>query len=372
MELNDYFKEIVNNVYMFKKEDLDKIKTSITGSEIDTLDELLETVTSKGLRSVMDKKLLAPSNDPHDYVSISIYHWPNPNTKDGLPYIERDGVDNPESFKGDKEALRELAYITYLAGVLYYITKSEKYLDIILRFNINWFINEKTKMNPHIKYGQYIPGVNEGEPGAIIDYAASYGYALNVLSILNKEKFLPNEFVLKMQEWHKDFYVWLNSFERCLIIRDRNNNQSALYNLLVLNIARFIGSDSKIINEMNERLVNKINIQINDEGLLPEELQRTKTKSYTTMGLKMLLESARFLMDYGFTYNAIGKLLKSYEYMKPRYINEFWDHEQITYFDPFRGYYILYLFSKVLNDNLKLELIKKENHFGYIFLRNLF
>ena len=51
----------------------------------------------KGPYSVMQKEKTPPSGDKHDYLSLSIYSWPNPKTKDGLPYITRDGQVNPDS-----------------------------------------------------------------------------------------------------------------------------------------------------------------------------------------------------------------------------------------------------------------------------------
>src|SRR5689334_16375092 len=48
------------------------------------------------LLSVIDKAAVPPSGDKHDYISLSRYWWPNPNTPDGLPYIHRDGEVNPE------------------------------------------------------------------------------------------------------------------------------------------------------------------------------------------------------------------------------------------------------------------------------------
>ncbi|WP_200791335.1 alginate lyase family protein, partial [Klebsiella variicola] len=47
------------------------------------------------LFSVMDKTLVAASGDKHDYYSFPPYWWPNPDTKDGLPYIRKDGQTNP-------------------------------------------------------------------------------------------------------------------------------------------------------------------------------------------------------------------------------------------------------------------------------------
>ncbi|WP_146531059.1 alginate lyase family protein [Novipirellula artificiosorum] len=40
--------------------------------------------------SVTDGGVVPPSGDPHDYMSVGPYWWPDPNKDDGLPYIRRD------------------------------------------------------------------------------------------------------------------------------------------------------------------------------------------------------------------------------------------------------------------------------------------
>jgi hypothetical protein len=41
--------------------------------------------------SVMQKSIMPPSGDKHDYMSWAPYFWPNPDTPNHLPYIRRDG-----------------------------------------------------------------------------------------------------------------------------------------------------------------------------------------------------------------------------------------------------------------------------------------
>ncbi|KAF0369720.1 chondroitin AC/alginate lyase [Gigaspora margarita] len=53
-------------------------------------------VANNSVYSVTLKPQLAPSNDPHDYLSLARYYWPNPKTENGIPYIVRDGYSNPE------------------------------------------------------------------------------------------------------------------------------------------------------------------------------------------------------------------------------------------------------------------------------------
>src|SRR5690606_36838610 len=42
---------------------------------------------SQDIYSVTQKEGVAPSGDKHDYVSLSRYWWPNPDTPSGLPYV---------------------------------------------------------------------------------------------------------------------------------------------------------------------------------------------------------------------------------------------------------------------------------------------
>lgn len=372
MKIHTYFEEIVNNLYLLQNKDLELLKRKITPKDIDQLQVLLNEGIALGIHSVTEKKHCAPSKNPHDYMSCSIYHWPNPNTPDGLPYIERDGVDNPEAIHGDKESLRTLAYITFLSGLLYYFTLEDHYLQILLKYNRFWFMDETTRMNPNLRYAQCIPGVNDGEPGGIIDYAASYGYALNILRILHQQQLLPEDFYQQMKEWHKEFLNWLLTSEQGQIEGKRVNNQGSLYDLLILNISSFLGEEEKIGKEYHEKLLKRCKEQINEKGLLPYELVRTKSKSYMTMGLKMLLESAYLLQECGFHYEETEELKRAYQYVLPHYLNQTWEFQQIKEFDVFRGYYILYLFQRVIG--VKPEVFVKDvpMHWGSILLKILF
>src|SRR5260370_7410555 len=47
--------------------------------------------------TVVRKHTLPPSGDIHDYLSIAPYWWPNPDTADGLPWVQHDGHTNPRS-----------------------------------------------------------------------------------------------------------------------------------------------------------------------------------------------------------------------------------------------------------------------------------
>src|SRR4051812_27315839 len=57
------------------------------------------------LFTVTSKTRVPPSGDKRDYMSLGPYWWPNPETSDGLPYVRRDGMVNPESLQTDRQVM---------------------------------------------------------------------------------------------------------------------------------------------------------------------------------------------------------------------------------------------------------------------------
>src|SRR5260221_14661702 len=66
----------------------------VTPDELAAVQRRAEQALAHGPFSVTAKHVAPPSGDVHDYVSLSIYWWPDPQARDGLPYIQRDVVRN--------------------------------------------------------------------------------------------------------------------------------------------------------------------------------------------------------------------------------------------------------------------------------------
>src|SRR5580704_8680754 len=78
--------------------------------------------------SVMQKAAFPPSGDKHDYMSIAPYFWPDSSKPGGLPYINRDGVVNPEVRQyTDKLNMPIVCENIYLLSLAYYFSNEEKY-----------------------------------------------------------------------------------------------------------------------------------------------------------------------------------------------------------------------------------------------------
>lgn len=99
--------------------------------------------------SVMMKEKTPASGDKHDYMSQARYFWPDPAKPDGLPYINRDGISNPELSKLDRNRLgTTVSRITTLA-LAWYFSEEEKYARKATELIRVWFLDKDTRMNPN-------------------------------------------------------------------------------------------------------------------------------------------------------------------------------------------------------------------------------
>jgi hypothetical protein len=146
---------------------------------------------NKGPFSVTHKTGVPPSGSKHDYMTLAPYFWPNPDTPDGLPYIRKDGEVNPETRDDytDFNELRRFFSAVDVLGEAFYYSGDKKYADKAISLIRAWFIDPATKMNPHLNYGQGIPGHVEGRPFGIIEFGG-IGGILSTMELLKNENVL--------------------------------------------------------------------------------------------------------------------------------------------------------------------------------------
>src|SRR5580693_1526992 len=93
----------------------------------------------------------------HDFFSEGDYWWPDPKNPDG-PYIQRDGMSNPDNFVEHRRAMIRLSLIVPALAAAHKITHARKYSDHAARHLRAWFIDDATHMNPSLLYAQAIKG----------------------------------------------------------------------------------------------------------------------------------------------------------------------------------------------------------------------
>ncbi len=255
----------------------------------------------------------------HDYYSNGDYWWPNPDTPDGLPYICLDGQSNPGNFTAHRQALRCMRYaVTHLA-LAYRITGEARYADRAILWLTEFFLDEKTRMLPHLAYAQAIPGVSDGRGIGIIDTLHLIDLPMAVRTIQERME----EPVLEgLKQWFRNYLNWMNTHPNGIEERDWHNNHSVTWFAQAASFARFTGN-SEMLDFCRERYKNTLLTgQMAADGSFPHELGRTKPYNYSCFVLDNMTAICLFASEpedslWDFTLADGRSLKKGLDFMLP-------------------------------------------------------
>ncbi len=229
---------------------------------------------------VIDKTELPPSGSKHDYMSIGPYWWPDSTKPNGLPYVRRDGVVNPEVHNyPDKENMPKLCENMYTLGLAYYFSGKEKYAKHVSKLMSVWFLDTATKMNPNLQFGQAVKGVTTGRAEGIID-TRQFIFALDAVELIRNSKHWPKQKDDELKVWFTSFLSWLNNSEIGKDELNAKNNHGIWFDAQALSFALYIG-DKKEANKIVERATNRLDAQMDKNGFFPFEMERTTSLHYT-------------------------------------------------------------------------------------------
>ena len=235
-----------------------------------TLTRLADEAIGEPMRSVADKKDLPPSGDKHDYVSLSPYWWPNPDTPDGLPYIRKDGEFNPERDQYDVSKLDVFGKTVTRLSFAYYYTGDERYAEAAVKRLKHFLLDPETRMRPRMQYGQFIPGVNNGRKYGIIE-TLRLRWVPDAVEMLAGSDALTPEVLDGVRRWFGDYAMWLNTSEFGVAERDGDNNHATWAKAQIANYSAFAG-DLDTTREMVELARERLTDQFEPDGTQPEEL----------------------------------------------------------------------------------------------------
>lgn len=248
--------------------------------------------------SVMDKSITPPSGDKHDYMSLATYWWPDPNSEDGLPYIWKDGISNPEYLNYDRIPLKKtIRRITTLA-LAYYYCDYEPYAAHAATLLRVWFLDEETRMNPHLQHAQIIKGVNEGRGVGIIDTRkfTQLGEAIGLISHSNSWTATDQS---AMEHWFEQYLNWLVNSNHGKNEAERKHNHGTWYDVLTTYLALFVNNDTLAKEILEKFPQRRIAVQIEPDGRQPLEFKRTRSFNYSVMNLKGLFYASLLGEHFG-------------------------------------------------------------------------
>ncbi|HEY0273943.1 MAG TPA: alginate lyase family protein [Chitinophaga sp.] len=295
------------------------------------------------------KTKLAPSNDPHDYMSMAPYWWPDSSKPGGVPYIRRDGHINPERYLlHDNSQLVAMAAQVKQLGAAYYFSEDEQYAQRAAKLLQTWFIDTATRMNPHLDYGQYIPGINNGRGIGIIETAGLLAIP-DALAMMQKSPAMKPALVKGLKQWYGAYLQWLLTSKNGREEQKEKNNHGTFYDLQVCDYAVFTGQDSIARREIRETSIPRMAVQFSPDGRQPLELARTKSWSYSLFNLtawtKLALLAQRQHIDLWAQQTAGGQgLEKCIRFLLPYAGKEQgWAYEQIEPFGQEGLRYIIFM-----------------------------
>jgi unsaturated chondroitin disaccharide hydrolase len=248
--------------------------------------------------SVVQKMMLPPSGDRHDFMSLAPYWWPDSAAPNGLPYIRRDGVVNPQT-RVDHDGLRlqrTIARVEQLA-LAHFLTGDARYSRHAHHLLRVWFIDPATRMNPHLRYAQAIPGVSEGRGIGIID-TRHLPQLVDALRLLEQTPGWSQSQQDALRQWMRAYLDWLLTSEHGRDERGETNNHGTWYDAQVAGLALFLDDSALARRVIVADTRRRLDAHIEADGRQPLELARTRPIHYSVFNLdafSALAEMARHL-----------------------------------------------------------------------------
>jgi hypothetical protein len=230
---------------------------------------------------------------PHDFFSEADYWWPDPKNPDG-PYIQRDGLSNPDNFVEHRRAMIRLATQVGTLTSAYRLTGDERYAAHAWTHLRAWFVDEATRMTPHLRYAQAIHGRATGRGTGIIDTIHLVEVARSAI-LLAAARSAPDADTKAVRQWFVEYVVWLTTHEYGLAERDAKNNHGACWVMQVAAFAQFTGDDKTLAFCRDRYKTALVPDQMAADGSFPLELKRTKPYGYSLFNLDAFATTCQIL-----------------------------------------------------------------------------
>lgn len=222
----------------------------------------------------------------HDFFSEGDYWWPDPQNPDG-PYIQRDGMTNPNNFTDHRRYLMRLSVQVPALAAAWKLTRDPRYAAHATRHLRTWFLDERTRMNPSLKYAQAISGRVTGRGIGIIDTIHLVEVA-RAIEVLEGSSALSRVDRAGIRKWFRDYLRWLTTDPNGLDEREAKNNHGTCWVMQVAAFARLTGNHG-LFGYCRDRFKTVlVPNQMAADGSFPLEMRRTKPYAYSLFNLEAM------------------------------------------------------------------------------------
>lgn len=227
-----------------------------------------------------------PKNTPagaNDYFSEGPYWWPDPAHPNG-PYLRRDGEVNPDRFTRHHDDLRALAETVLCLATAGVLLNEQRYAQRAWNLLRVWFIEEATRMTPHLEFGQAIRGRLWGRGIGLIDTIPLIWLVQGVM-LLEFAGMGDAPTLTGLRAWFRDFLRWMTTSEKGLEERNNGNNHSTWWAAQVAAYATFLRDEAALLRAWTLFYEEILPKQFLANGSAPKEEERTRSLSYSAMNL---------------------------------------------------------------------------------------
>jgi hypothetical protein len=227
----------------------------------------------------------------HDFFSEADYFWPDPKNPDG-PYINRDGLTNPDNFVEHRKAMIRFSKIIGSLASAYKITGDVKYVKQAVIHLKAWFIDPETLMNPSLWFAQAVKGQYTGRNYGIIDTIHLMEIAQGVIVM---EKAMDAETTAGVKKWFADYTQWLMTSKPGIQEKEVKNNHATCWAMQVASFAKLC--DNKVVLDSLRLRYKTILLprQMGTDGSFPLEMARTKPYGYSIFNLDAMTMMCQIL-----------------------------------------------------------------------------
>lgn len=286
--------------------------------------------------TVTSKDYIPSSGSKHDYVSLARYAWPDQTKPNGLPYMMRDGISNPELNKFDRNKLSAMTSAIYRLSLAYYFSGNEKYAKKATELIHIWFLDKTTRMNPNLRYAQHIPGEADGRCYGVID-AYSFVEMLDGVQLLEKSKSFTAKDSKQLKNWFSLFLKWLLTHPQAIEESNQKNNHAIAYDVQVAAYSLYTGNRKVFSDVLAYFPKRRIATQIAPDGSQPHELRRTLAFGYSQYNLHHIIDLMLMVKHQGLDFRKYGisdehSFFKAMDFLAP-YMGKGvkqWPYQQIS------------------------------------------
>ena len=245
----------------------------------------------------------------------------------------------PARFEANRRALGDLCEAVLALGMGTYFLGDAGCAAHAAKILSVWFVDAKTRMNPHLEYGQAIKGHNTGRGAGQID-TVSLIYAVQGIQLLKASGKLDSALETALRAWFSDYLRWMTTSRKGLDEKKAGNNHATWWTAQAAAYAGFAGDGAARKMLWEHYRTHLVPTQIRPDGSCPAEEARTNSLSYSAMNLNGYSVLCRMAQMEGVDLwrfrapNGVG-VESCFRYLLPYVLKpETWRKQQISKFSP--------------------------------------